>query len=193
MNLGGFSNISFEQNKNRIAFDISPVNTVLNFYANQMDLDFDDKGLIAKSGKLNQILFDELNALSFYSKSYPKSLGFEFVKENVLPLIEKYSISREDKMHTFTLHIAFQIAKALSKKKAKLLITGGGAYNDFLIEEIQRFLSDMQIIIPNKKILEYKEALVFALLGVLKLRGEINVLSSVTGAERDHSSGKFYE
>ena len=193
LNLGGFSNVSFAENNLRIAFDISPVNTVLNFYANQMNLDYDDKGLIAKSGNLSQPLLYELNGLSFYSKPYPKSLGFEFVKETVLPLIEKHEISRADKMHTFTIHVAFQIAEALSKKKAKLLITGGGAYNDFLIEEIQKYLPEMEIIIPNKKVLEFKEALIFALLGLLKLRGEINVLSSVTGAERDHSSGEIYD
>ena len=178
LNLGGFSNVSFVENNARIAFDISPVNTVLNFYANQMDLDYDDKGLIAR--------------LPFYAKRYPKSLGFEFVKETILPLIEKYPISRADKMHTFTVHVAFQIAEALSQKKAKLLITGGGAYNDFLIAAIQIYLPQMEIIIPDKKILEFKEALIFALLGVLKLRGEINVLSSVTGAERDHCSGAVY-
>jgi anhydro-N-acetylmuramic acid kinase len=192
LNLGGFSNVSFVENNARIAFDISPVNTVLNFYANQMDLDYDDKGLIARSGNLNQNLFDDLNALPFYAKRYPKSLGFEFVKETVLPLIEIYPISRADKMHTFTVHVAYQIAEALSQKKAKLLITGGGAYNDFLIAAIQIYLPQMEIIIPDKKILEFKEALIFALLGVLKLRGEINVLSSVTGAERDHSSGEVY-
>lgn len=192
LNLGGFSNVSFAKNNSRVAFDISPVNTVLNFYANELNLAYDDKGAIAKTGKLNQSLFDELNDLSFYSKPYPKSLGFEFVKEIVIPLVESHEISREDKMHTFTIHVAFQIAEALSKKKTKLLITGGGAYNDFLIEEIQKYLPEMEIIIPNKKVLEFKEALIFALLGVLKLRGEINVLSSVTGAERDHSSGNVF-
>ncbi|WP_432671947.1 anhydro-N-acetylmuramic acid kinase [Flavobacterium sp. SM2513] len=192
LNLGGFSNVSFKANHSRIAFDISAVNTVLNFYANQLGLDYDDKGAIAKSGTFNQPLFEELNSLLYYVLPYPKSLGFEFVKEIVLPLIEKYSIPTEDKMHTFTLHVAFQIAEALSNKNAKLLVTGGGAYNDFLIEQMQKQLPEMQIIIPNKKILEFKEALIFALLGVLKLRGEINVLSSVTGAQRDHSSGEVY-
>ena len=193
LNLGGFSNVSFVENNTRIAFDISPVNTVLNFYANQLNLDYDDKGVISKSGNLNKILFEELNALSFYSKSYPKSLGFEFVKETVLPLIEKNATSIQDKMHTFTVHVGFQIANALSKKNGKLLVTGGGAYNDFLIGEIQKHLPKMQVIIPDKKMLEYKEALIFALLGVLKLRGEINVLSSVTGAVRNHSSGVICE
>lgn len=192
LNLGGFSNVSFAKNNTRIAFDISPVNTVLNFYANQLNLDYDDKGAMAQSGNLSKKLLDELNNLPFYSLNYPKSLGFEFVKETVLPIIERHSISRADKMHTFTVHVALQIAKALSKKNGKLLVTGGGAYNDFLIEEIQKKLPEMQIIIPDKKILEFKEALIFALLGVLKLRGEINVLSSVTGAENDHSSGEIY-
>lgn len=192
LNLGGFSNVSFVENGARMAFDISPVNTVLNFYANQMYLDYDDKGLIAKSGALHRLLFDVLNTLPFYEKPFPKSLGFEFVKETVLPLIENHEISRVDKMHTFTIHVAFQISKALSQKKAKLLITGGGAYNDFLIEAIQTHLPQMEIIIPDKNMLEFKEALIFALLGVLKLRGEINVLKSVTGAERDHSSGEIY-
>jgi anhydro-N-acetylmuramic acid kinase len=192
LNLGGFSNISFEDAAKRIAFDISPVNTVLNFYANTLGLDYDDKGKIARSGKLNSDLLRELNTLEYYKKSLPKSLGFEFVKETVLPLIEEYSISIEDKLHTFTEHIAIQTALALPKKSGKLLITGGGAYNDFLIERMQFHLPKLEIIIPDNKTLEFKEALIFALLGVLKLRNEINVLSSVTGAKMDHSSGVIY-
>jgi anhydro-N-acetylmuramic acid kinase len=192
MNLGGFSNVSFEQDQQRIAFDISPVNTVLNFYANQLGFDYDDKGTISRTGKIDTNLLNELNALDFYQKKYPKSLGFEFVKETVLPLIESFEIAIEDKLCTFTEHVALQIALALPNKKGSLYVTGGGAYNDFLIERIQSYLPEMKIIIPSAKILEFKEALIFALLGVLKLRGEINVLSSVTGAEMDHSSGNVY-
>ena len=135
----------------------------------------------------------ELNALDYYKKSFPKSLGFEFVKEIILPLIEKYSISIEDKMHTFTEHIAFQTSLALPNKSGKILITGGGAYNDFLIERMQFQLPNLKIIIPDKKTLEFKEALIFALLGILKLRNEINVLSSVTGSKNDHCSGVIFE
>jgi len=192
LNLGGFSNVSFEEYSKRIAFDISPVNTVLNFYANQLGLDYDDKGAMARSGELNSELLKDLNALDYYKKPFPKSLGFEFVKEIVLPLIEKHAISIEDKMHTFTEHIAIQTALALPNKQGKILITGGGAYNDFLIERMQFHLPKIQIIIPDNKTLEFKEALIFALLGVLKLRNEINVLSSVTGAEKDHSSGVIF-
>lgn len=192
LNLGGFSNISFEQNGKRIAFDISPVNTVLNFYANQLGLAYDDKGNIARKGETNLDLMEELDALSYYQKPFPKSLGFEFVKTIVLPLMESYDICIEDKMHTFIKHIAKQTAFALPERSGKMLITGGGAYNDFLIESIQSYLPNLQLIIPDKKTLEFKEALIFALLGVLKLRNEINVLSSVTGAKKDHSSGTIY-
>ena len=189
LNLGGFSNISFEENHNRIAFDISAVNTVLNFYANHLGLDYDDKGQLARLGQINTNLLDKLNRFDFYKKKHPKSLGFEFVKELVLPLMEEYSISVEDKLCTFTEHIAVQIGITLSNKVGKLFITGGGAYNDFLIERIQHYLPKIEIIIPDAKILEFKEALIFGLLGVLKLRNEVNVLSSVTGAKTDHSSG----
>jgi anhydro-N-acetylmuramic acid kinase len=191
LNLGGFSNISFEENSKRIAFDISPVNTILNFYSNKLGFDYDNKGKIASSGKLNHELLNELNALDYYQKTFPKSLGFEFVKEIVLPITEKYSISIEDKMHTFIEHIALQTSLALPNKTGKTFITGGGAYNNFLIEKIQFHLPQLEIIIPDNKTLEFKEALIFALLGVLKLRNEINVLSSVTGAKMDHSSGKI--
>lgn len=193
MNLGGFSNVSFEENGKRIAFDISPVNTVLNFYANQLGLDYDDKGSISRSGKINQKLLDELNSLGYYQTKYPKSLGFEFVKETVLPLIENFEMNIEDKLRTFTEHAAIQIAFALPNKKGSLFITGGGAYNGFLIERIQVHLPEIKIVIPGSKILEFKEALIFALLGILKLRGENNVLSSVTGANKDHSSGVIYD
>lgn len=192
INLGGFSNVSFEQNGQRIAFDISPVNTVLNFYANQLGLDYDDKGKISRSGKIDENLLNELDALDFYQQTFPKSLGFEFVKGTILPLIESFEIPIEDKLRTFTEHLALQTALALPKKKGRMLITGGGAYNDFLVERIQSYLLEMKLIIPSPKILEFKEALIFALLGVLKLRSEINVLSSVTGAKKDHSSGMIY-
>lgn len=193
LNLGGFSNVSFEENGERIAFDISPVNTVLNFYADKLGLKYDDKGQLAQSGSISEALLSELNALEFYQKSYPKSLGFEFVKTVVLPMMEKYSIATEDKLRTFTEHVAFQIANALPKKHGSLLVTGGGVYNTFLIDRMQHFLPDMKLIIPEAKTIEFKEALIFALLGVLKLRNEVNVLASVTGAAKNHSSGVIFD
>jgi anhydro-N-acetylmuramic acid kinase len=192
LNLGGFSNVSFEQDGKRVAFDISPVNTVLNFYANKLGLPYDDKGNIARSGDTDLNLLEELDNLSYYQKPYPKSLGFEFVKTIVMPLMESYDLNIEDKMHTFIKHIAKQTAFALPKRSGTILVTGGGAYNTFLLDSIQDYLPELQLIVPDAKTLEYKEALIFALLGVLKLRNEVNVLSSVTGAMRDHSSGVVY-
>lgn len=190
LNLGGFSNISFEEKGKRIAYDISPVNTVLNFYANKLGFEYDNKGELSKGGTFHKTLFDRLNSLEFYRKKYPKSLGFEFVKDVIFPITENYET--QEVLRTFTEHIAFQISGNIRQKKSKLLITGGGAYNDFLIDRIRYYLPGTEIVIPNKKIVEYKEALIFALLGYLKLQDRINVLSSVTGALRNHSSGKVF-
>jgi anhydro-N-acetylmuramic acid kinase len=192
LNLGGFSNISFEENGQRIAFDISPVNTVLNFYSNSLGFSYDDKGELAKSGNLNLDLLQKLNDLDFYSLNYPKSLGIEFVNEFVFSLIELFKIPTKDKLNTFVEHIAIQISRIVTKKSASLLITGGGVYNKFLIQRINFYLPNNQIVIPDNKTIEFKEALIFAFLGVLKLRNETNVLSSVTGAKQNHSSGKIY-
>jgi anhydro-N-acetylmuramic acid kinase len=192
LNLGGFSNISYDDNNDRIAFDISPVNTVLNYYASKLNLDYDDKGLIAKSGIFNKQLFDQLNELEFYHQKHPKSLGFEFVKNIVIPITEKSKLSVADILRTFTEHIAIQISKAIDYKKGSILVTGGGAFNEFLIERMAFYLPELKIIIPDRKTLEFKEALIFGFLGVLKLRNEINVLRSVTGATENHSSGEIY-
>lgn len=193
LNLGGFSNISFDENEQRIAFDISPVNTVFNYYSNLLGLPFDDKGLISKSGNFNLELFDKLNDLDFYKLSFPKSLGIEFVNEFIFPIIESFKIPIKDIMNTFVEHIAFQISKVIHKKGAKLLITGGGAYNDFLLERIKFYLPNNELVIPDGKTIEFKETLIFAFLGILKLRNEVNVLSTVTGASKNHSSGKIYK
>lgn len=194
LNLGGFSNISFEEGMNRIAFDICPVNTVLNYYANKLGRDYDDGGTLAASGKIITELLKALDALEFYSLPYPKSLGFEFVKEVVFPLMEKYNAPAEDKLRTFTEHIAIRIAEVIREKgeNGRLLVTGGGAYNSFLINRMKELLPASFIYLPDDTTIQYKEALIFALLGVLKLRDEVNVLGSVTGAATDHSSGRIY-
>lgn len=191
LNLGGFSNISFEEMGERIAYDICPVNTVLNYYATKLGHAYDAGGAIAASGSVVPELLEVLNSLDYYEAPYPKSLGFEFVKGAVLSIMENSTASIEDKLCTFTIHIAMQIAYAILNKKenGSLLITGGGAYNSFLIKKIREFLPLTTVAIPDDKTIEYKEALIFALLGVLKLRDEVNVLCSVTGAKSNHSSG----
>jgi anhydro-N-acetylmuramic acid kinase len=187
-----FSNVSFNKNDNRIAFDISPVNTVLNFYANELGLPFDDAGTIAKFGTVNSNLLQQLNALDFYKTSYPKSLGMEFVNQEIFPLMNSFSIEINYKICTFVEHIALQIVTICTKPKAKLFITGGGTFNQFLIERLHFHFPFAQIVIPEDTTIQFKEALIFGLLGVLRLRNEINVLSSVTGAKNDHSSGNIF-
>lgn len=191
LNLGGFSNISFNEKGKRIAFDISPVNIVLNHFTESIGFHYDNEGNLAKSGVINNQLLKELNALDFYEKSYPKSLGKEFVQNEILPLINKYEISVNDVLRTFVEHIANQITNVV-KPNTSVLITGGGAYNVFLIERLKFLKPNVKWVIPNDDVIQFKEALIFGFLGVLRLRNDINVLSSVTGASKNHSSGNIF-
>ena len=195
LNLGGFANISYEHDK-REAFDICPVNIVLNHYSRKIELEFDDKGKIASGGKAQNNLLNELNNLSFYNDSKPKSLGYEFIIETIIPLIDKYNYPVNDVLRTFVEHDAIQIAAIINRrtvnKDEKILVTGGGAFNDFLMVRIAHY-SNIELIIPDKDIINFKEALIFAFLGVLKDQNEVNCLKSVTGANKDHSSGVVFE
>lgn len=189
LNLGGFSNISFDEKGKRIAFDICPVNIELNSLVREKGLTFDEDGEIAKTGTLNAELLSELNNLDYYRKSPPKSLGREWVEENVLPLMDSYRIPLEDKLNTFCEHIADQLAKSVNQyPKGQILVTGGGTMNKYLMEVIRKKATH-NICIPDKKTIQFKEALVFAFLAVLRLDNSINCFSSVTGAKSDSSSG----
>lgn len=190
INLGGFANISFEQNGNRIAYDICPANIVLNHYAERLGKPFDKDGLIARSGHCHTNLLEQLNSNSYFRAEAPKSLGLEWVKNNVFPLLDQYEISIEDILRTYVEHVATQVSKAITTD-SKVLITGGGAFNLYLLERIKAN-KNAEYIVPSSTIVNYKEALIFGLLGVLKIRGENNCLSSVTGAQYDHSSGIIY-
>lgn len=191
LNLGGFANVSFEEKEKRIAYDICPVNIVLNLYAQKLGKPFDEDGTFAKSGTLNKALLNQLNSLSFYTVKPPKSLGLEWVQQHIFPLLEGSKDPPQNILRTFVEHVAMQLANQF-KENSSVFITGGGAYNAFLLERLtaQKYL---KIIVPNSQIVEFKEALVFGLLGVLKLRREVNCLSSVTGAKENHSSGKIFK
>ena len=191
VNLGGFSNMSSEINNQRIAYDICPVNIVLNHYVRKIGVPYDDGGKIAASGVINTSLLSELNELRFYQELPPKSLGLEWVQLMVFPLIDKFELSVKDVLRTFVEHVAIQIGSVLKKQNSSTLFTGGGVYNLFLIERIQQY-TKTEISTPSSELIEFKEALIFGFLGVLKLRGEINVLTSVTGAKKDHSSGNIF-
>lgn len=187
LNLGGFSNISLKSEGKRIAFDIAPVNIILNKIAQDLGKDFDENGTLARSGKINENVLSSLNSLRFYHQEHPKSLGIEWCHENIFPLLK--NINTLDALATITEHAAHQIAEVINKNQLKnILLSGGGTYNQYLIEKI-RTKTYAEIIIPDKEIIDYKEALIFALMGVLRINNSINVLSSATGSPYDHSSG----
>ncbi|PCJ22831.1 MAG: anhydro-N-acetylmuramic acid kinase [Flavobacteriales bacterium] len=192
INLGGIANISFEEDKQRIAFDICPANIVLNKLSQELGKSFDENGELAQSGKIDTDLLNNLNKLNYYQKSNPKSLGIEWVENEVFPIINSSRISAKDKLSTLVEHIAIQISNSITSKNKKVLLSGGGTFNSFLIERIKTNTSN-EIIIPSMQIIDFKEALIFAFLGVLRLRNEVNCLQSVTGAQRDNIGGCIYQ
>lgn len=199
LNLGGIANISAEHNGKRIAYDISPCNIILNRVARNMDLLFDEGGKIAQSGSIHYDLLKTLNQLSYYKQEFPKSLGREWINSEFWPITRDFpNVKNEDLMKTFADHIAGQIAKSIDHLSGnagegkKMLVTGGGAYNQTLIELIQTH-SDVEVIVPQDTLLiEYKEALLFAYLGCLRISNKNNCLGSATGAKNDNIGGALY-
>ena len=197
LNLGGISNISFDVKDKRIAYDIGLANMILNYITRKVDLEYDEDGNLARSGQVNAEMLKELNGLQYYLLPHPKSIGYEWFLAEVVPIVENTDDSIENLLHTSIHHICDKIAQQIQlnfkHNKQQLLVTGGGALNSFLIETLQQKLGDTtKIVIPEKIIIEFKEALVFALMGVLRSEQLTNVLSSVTGAKKDSSSGVLF-
>ncbi len=198
LNVGGISNFSFEKNGERLAYDISPANMLLNYIVNKINLPYDADGSIGRSGALNPSLLKKLNALPYYQAPFPKSLGYEWFLKEVVPIIEETQDTIENVLHTCVHHITAQIAAnakmVFSSADTQMLVTGGGAKNGFFMEVLQEKLKNhSKIVVPETVLIDFKEALVFALMGVLRLEKETNVLRSVTGASRNSSSGVLYE
>lgn len=200
LNLGGFSNISFESSGMRIAYDICPVNTVLNYLAMQLNVPYDNGGEIARSGVKNASLLQTLNAIPYYKQPPPKSLGIEWVQQNVYPLLDMDTL--KNLLNTYCHHIVQQIISSLNIEKwttqnnnsLKMLVTGGGAKNSFLMDLLKKKAKGkVDIIIPDDQLIDYKEAIIFAFLGLLRNLGMINTLKSVTGAKTDSSGGLIYD
>lgn len=192
LNIGGFSNVSYIYNNKRISFDICPTNIVLNHFAKLTGKEYDRNGRMAQKGKLNTFLLKDLNNLDFYKMKPPKSLGREWVETKFLKLVSKYKIPVEDILCTLCEHITTQISNVLNKARGKnVLVTGGGAYNTYLITLLQK-QSIPFICLPTDEVINYKEALVFAFLGALRWRMENNCLKSVTGASHDNCGGAIY-
>jgi anhydro-N-acetylmuramic acid kinase len=193
LNLGGISNISYHQDGKLIAYDISPCNIVLNRVARWLGLPYDAERQLASSAEVDPDLLAELNELPYYSYQGAKSLGREWINEEFWPIVKMYSdVSEAEKMATLNLHIAQQIAAVFNKLGLnRVLVTGGGAFNKTLISNLGSN-SKTQIIVPEEKLINFKEALIFAFLGVLRIRNQENVLSSVTGSKQNQVAGALY-
>ena len=192
LNLGGIANISFDrEDGNRVAFDICECNLILNHLSNQKGLFFDEEGLLASRGKVDAALLSALKKLAFYSQEAPKSLGKEYIDGVLLPLLSKFSLSIEDSMATFVEHICYQINQVIQENKIQnILVSGGGSWNEFLLQRLKSMSGDkVKVVRESKLTTDFKEALVFAFLGLLRKEQKINVLKSVTGASSDSIAG----
>jgi anhydro-N-acetylmuramic acid kinase len=202
LNLGGIANVSYAEDGVRKAFDISPCNIILNALAREKRKEFDEGGQMASAGKIDQELLQKLNGQEYYKLPLPKSLDKTYIENVFLPEIKNSSIPVEDKLATAVEHISGKIAVVIKGtsgrlhqqnrfKQLQVLVTGGGAFNTFLINKI-REKSEVEIIIPDEKLVKFKEALVFAFLGLLRVLGRENILSSYTGAKRNSIGGAVY-
>lgn len=194
LNLGGFANISCEDNSgNRIAYDLCPANMALNQVAALEGKTFDRNGEMARKGSVHEGLLTKMNQLDFYAGKPPKSLGREWFLEQLLPLMQQSGLSPVDLMATVLEHIAIQISNGINEASIhSLLITGGGALNQSLLERLEHY-TNASLVIPEEQLIHYKEALIFAMLGLLRIRGEINCLASVTGGRQDISAGIIHQ
>ena len=195
LNLGGFANISCSSKQ--VAFDVTPCNIILNRIAREFDQEFDQDGAIAESGSIDYDLLSELNDIEYYTYEHPKSLGREWISSDFWPIVRSYDTPKEDKMKTLVDHIAAQVCNSIEElsdgdaSSKRIYVTGGGAFNTALINHIQSH-TDAEVIVPTAQIVEFKEALAFALLGVLRVNNQVNVLSSHTGSKKDSVSGSLY-
>ncbi len=192
INIGGILNISLLYKKKISGYDICPANIVLNYYSKMLNSDFDVDGKLSLSGKNDNNLFNKLNTLKYYNKIPPKSLDIKYIEKYFLPLFD----NKEPKniLKTYINHIAYQLNKNLNKEKSKVLLTGGGAFNKHLINKIKYYNKlNHDFIVPNKKIIIFKEAIIFGFLGLLRYLNEKNIYKSVTGSKLSSSSGIIVE
>lgn len=198
INLGGISNFSYDYAQIRKAYDICPVNIVLNHLAERNNEPFDKGGEMAKKGRLIPDFLEDLECLDYYKSKQPKSLGIEWVNEFVFSMSYFAKNKPEDLAYTFVQHIVNRIKSACMtisnvNEIKKVLLTGGGTHNTYLVEEISLALKDkFEISKPNDNLINYKEALIFAFLGLLRLKGQTNILKSVTGAKDDNIGGQLF-
>lgn len=200
LNLGGIANISVSTPHGIVAFDLCPCNQLLDHFARKCGKEYDAEGQLAASGTVNKELLEKLATIPFYELAGPKSLSNDFSKNEVIPMLETAGLTEADSLATAVAHISGQIIANIKRyagtdrMPAKLLATGGGAFNNFLMNQLQDGLPsmDIAITIPDEQVIQFKEAIIMALLGALRWREEENVFSSVTGASRDSIGGALW-
>ncbi|MBL7951932.1 MAG: anhydro-N-acetylmuramic acid kinase [Flavobacteriales bacterium] len=190
LNIGGICNIAIHRDGRVLGYDVCIGNQALNLLASEAGLSYDKDGALARSGSVNEALLQRLNALPFHQQAPPRSLGREWFDAEVRPLITDPSIALNDRLRTVVQHIALIISNSLGTRRDTVLVTGGGAHNTLLIERL-RAVSGREIVVPERTIVDFKEALIFAFLGVRRLNGDSTALASVTGASRDSSGGSL--
>jgi anhydro-N-acetylmuramic acid kinase len=168
---------------------------VLNYLAKQLGREYDMNGEIARTGTIDTEMMEKLEELAYYEQPFPKSLGKEWFIENIKGMIDNVQSNVADKLYTYTHHVAKQIIKDLlpyTKENTKILLSGGGAFNAYMVESMRSYAPNWQIEVPEASIVMFKEAIIFGFLGVLRWRGENNCLKSVTGASRDNCGGVVF-
>lgn len=192
INIGGIANVSKLYSNELTAYDICPANIVLNKYAKKKGLPFDKNGELASNGNKINSLLEKLNQLNYYQLKGPKSLDINYIEKKFFPLLTGYS--SEDVLNTFTNHIAYQINKSINKEKSKVLLTGGGTYNNYLIKKINSINKlNNDFVVPNNDIISFKEAIIFGYLGLLRYLELKNINKSVTGSSSSSSSGSIFK
>ncbi|MBS1652044.1 MAG: anhydro-N-acetylmuramic acid kinase [Bacteroidetes bacterium] len=193
LNLGGIANISYTNKKgNAVAYDICILNMALNYFAEKIGKNYDNRGIIAKNNNFNADLLKKLNTLSYYKKSKNKSLGREYFESIFLNTINKHKLEPQIVISTLTQHFAHVISNEIKLHNLqRVLVTGGGAYNLHLINLINEQIN-YKLHIPSKEIINFKEAIIFGFLGFLRINHQHNTLKTVTGALKSTCSGAIY-
>jgi len=187
LNLGGFANVSFKAGATLRAHDICPCNTLLNEQAGRIGLPYDEGGNLAKKGIAVQSLLTELQQLPIYTDGSPVSLSTETLERHFKPIMSKWAHETpQDLLASLCLHFAWAIARSveLIAPGATILVTGGGAFNSFLLQKIKTQAPHVVWHVPDSNTINFKEALAFAYLGYLythKLPGNVPACTGAAG------------
>jgi len=198
VNLGGIANLTVPDKNQTIAYDIGPCNQLLNYLAGSIGLEYDQDGLLAAQGEIDQNLLKTLSGHSYFDRTFPKTLDNGYIFNEFVPILDKSKASVQDKLRTVVELIAKMLSREITmhlanhKTKAGVMFTGGGAKNTFLMETFRKKAVGFEMIETDDEMIDFKEAIMMAYLGYLRVKGKINVLSKVTGASKDSIGGSIY-